>query len=580
MRKERLPWSFTLGTIGVFIAIVLTLCTFYLRTFDGLHDRNAIDNAQIARNISEGRSFTTRFIRPLNIRHYHGTVNSFPELNHGPIYPYAVAGAFKLRSPSDQAVIWVTIAFALLTAGLTFALGSILFGRNVGLLASATFGLSYPVISTALGGGEWTLAGVFFTALALTVALHHHAASAGRTRTGIVCAAISGALVAALYMTNHVLVGLVVPFALYFAITWSGKKLYSIVFLACCAVFCAPWAVRNAMLTGVPVLGATLWDMLANTTAYPGDTVYRSTSAEILNPSSALLFALRNFAAFAGKLFTGTRDALFSVAGSCSWVAVAFAVTSVLYRFRSSSANAVRGTLYTAIAVFVVAAGLFSLPGSAAVIIAPAICVFGCAYFLLLVEAKKLHHYYSIGLIGAYVLIVAYPTFATIVWPHEPSAPSQAEVLFANQNFGAQIVTKAPLFTDIPWTAAWRTLGLGVWLPMSDDDVAVIASSGLPMSVVVLTPETDKLSDAEAWTLLRNSEVWQAYVSKPDKALKMLLGTLPEGFNKEIKEPEKLLDRFSRRYAISDSIRGFFKVPGVRDPFRHEDVQLFLRKGE
>ena len=49
------------------LAVLLLLVGYDLRQFRNLSTREAMDSAQLARNISEGKGFTTQFIRPLSL---------------------------------------------------------------------------------------------------------------------------------------------------------------------------------------------------------------------------------------------------------------------------------------------------------------------------------------------------------------------------------------------------------------------------------------------------------------------------------------------------------------------------------
>ena len=60
----------------------------------------AMDSAQLARNIAEGNGFKTQFIRPVAIDMLRQTGNvteeelkkSFPDITHPPLYPLLLAG--------------------------------------------------------------------------------------------------------------------------------------------------------------------------------------------------------------------------------------------------------------------------------------------------------------------------------------------------------------------------------------------------------------------------------------------------------------------------------------------------------
>ncbi|MCX6377535.1 MAG: glycosyltransferase family 39 protein, partial [Armatimonadetes bacterium] len=273
---RKFDWQRLLKAVCVVVAILGGVALFYKRSYIGILSRDSIDIAQIAANISQGHGFTTRFVRPFNALYFKDVSGYYPELNHAPLFPYFVALLFKLRTVSEQVIVWASLLFFLLTSVATYVLGRLLFDWRVGLLATGIFSLSLAVLNAAISGEEWTMCAFLFTLLLCAMASHHTSADTRGGRHGIACAALSAVLLAALYMTHHILVILVLPTAMYFAVTGVRRRLYRLVFLGVWAAAVTPWAVRNGLAPGIPVLGASGWDIIANTSAYPGDTLYRT----------------------------------------------------------------------------------------------------------------------------------------------------------------------------------------------------------------------------------------------------------------------------------------------------------------
>ena len=116
----------------------------------------AMDQAQVARNVAEGRGFTTWNIRPLSVHlmkqaaqaHQRGgTVlppGGHPDLENGPVYPVLVAALFKVlpagvayapapspapihRIPGEMAISWLNIGLLFLVVFQVYRLGCRLF---------------------------------------------------------------------------------------------------------------------------------------------------------------------------------------------------------------------------------------------------------------------------------------------------------------------------------------------------------------------------------------------------------------------------------------------------------------------
>src|SRR5258708_7689559 len=93
------------------LAVVTLVVVYNWRCFHDMSNEEAMDSAQVARNITEGRGFTTYFIRGLSIRlvkeKNEGKNNAVlpaldndderlkgmhPDLANPPVYPYLLAG--------------------------------------------------------------------------------------------------------------------------------------------------------------------------------------------------------------------------------------------------------------------------------------------------------------------------------------------------------------------------------------------------------------------------------------------------------------------------------------------------------
>ncbi len=492
----RVPWLLVMAAlvcIGAFMGV------FYKRNFTSLNDRNALDIAQVARNISSGQGFTTRVVRPFNVPFKTLDDSGWPELNRAPLLPYLLSETFRLRGASDQAVVETSLAFGFLAVAATFMLGKLLFDWRAGLLAAAVFGLSAPVLKVMASGQEWSLATFLFTFLLCIVALHHRSVLDEKRKAALVYASLAAAVTALLYMTNYVMVSLALPLAVYFALSGRSRWINTAAFAIVFAVIVSPLICRNAAYTDNPILGAGAWDVMAGTTAYPGDTLYRSVNNPIHSAGAPLLFAVEHFPDLSAKLGRSTSVLVNSALSMLGWIALPFALVCMLYKFKTPTANAVRGIMYAAAPLGVLCFALFSVEPGATAVLAPAAAVFACAYFLLLLNAKKLHPVYARGMVKAFLFIAMAPALIAIAWPdNTPDDPRTVVVhrLFANA--GTKGVSGI-LYTDVPWLSAWRTNSLAGWLPCTDSDVSELAAKGVPMRVIILTPESERYSPQEVW---------------------------------------------------------------------------------
>src|SRR5665213_3677202 len=105
---------FALAVAVLSLAVLYDLCAYH-----SFNSPEAMDAAQLARNLSEGRGFTTDYIRPFSIYlvagHNHAAQpsaqqsanatgdaqldGSHPDLANAPVYPLVLAGLMKVWTP-------------------------------------------------------------------------------------------------------------------------------------------------------------------------------------------------------------------------------------------------------------------------------------------------------------------------------------------------------------------------------------------------------------------------------------------------------------------------------------------------
>jgi hypothetical protein len=573
MMGRRTPWTRIGLTLLLLVGLTVLQGIYYRRAFVPVTGRTATDMAQVARNIANGHGFVTNFVRPLNVTLKEGELTSVPELNSGPVYPYALSLLFRLKSPSDQVVDWTSLGFLSLTVIATFVLGAKLFDWKTGMVAAAALGLSAGALNAGLSGTAVTMTALEFTLLLIVVALHHQASAEGRRKAAIAWAALSGLLVAALYATNYIYAFAIVPVILYFVVTRPFGKWSTIVFLLAAIVLMAPLAYRNAQQTGFPVLGIRAWDLMVDTQKFPADTLIRSTDPTHRSPICPLMFPVENFPSFAQKLVDGCVKNLSALPSVLGLAALSAALVSVLYRFKKPAANAVRGLMYFMGPVMIAVFALYCESVDSVLIFAPVMTVFAANYFLLLVEAKRLHPFFGRALVAGFLLITAMQSAVTLVWraTDDPNKhPAAANKFFTEAGSRG---ARALVYTDMPWMAAWRTTSPAVWLPIKDEDVQALESKGLRMHFIVLTPESANYSPDETWWMIHSVRLWRDYIQDPQRGLQEILTAM----NKKAQDVPwagQSLQRLKRRYPVSTTISGYVSKP--QDPMSPDDIQVLM----
>jgi len=115
-RLETTGFARRLRLLIVIVAGLLVFVAYNLRAYHNLNTLEAMDTAQVARNVSEGKGFSTKFVRPLSIylvkKHNRSTQGdpaqlktNHPDLANPPVYPLVLAGLMKVlpfRYPVDM----------------------------------------------------------------------------------------------------------------------------------------------------------------------------------------------------------------------------------------------------------------------------------------------------------------------------------------------------------------------------------------------------------------------------------------------------------------------------------------------
>lgn len=557
----KLPWKKIIWTILIIAALAFFGALYYKTTFVGLTDRHAIDTAQVAKNISQGKGFVTRVIRPFNVGLITDSRRCTAEVNTAPVFPYAVAALYYKKGASDQAIVWVSLLFLILIIVSTFVLGWLIFDIRIGLLATAVVAVSGPVIDAGASGTEWTMAAFVFSLLLFCVLLHQRASSSNRRFASFCFVLFSALFAAVLYMINHILLFLVIPLALHYAFTGSNRRWSALIFVVGAAVLIAPWAYRNASLTGGSILAANAWDLFVDSKMYPGDVFFRTTEADVSSLARVILFPVEHFNAFLTKLIAGGSDVVLAFVPMLGLAILPIVVVSMLYRFSSESGNMLRMFIYLAVACSVVVFALFSVDTRAIILFAPIFGIFGSAYFFQIIDDRKLHPVYVNLAIGVVIAASCLPSAAEIMVRRDPLPRS--EITTPNEFFVSLSAggLRGVVYSDLPWLAAWRMDVTAIWLPRSDDDVVELNAAGFPMRVILMTSEVDTYPATETWFLVHKSKLWRDYLRDPEDCM--------AEFKREANPPDLWFERFQkymkerrRTLPLSRSISGF----SVRDP--------------
>jgi hypothetical protein len=451
--------------IALAVACVLLTAGFARAQWQGLYLMDALDSAQVAREISDGHGFTTRFVRPVSLQ-FQDRLTLQPDLYQEPIYPLALALFFGVLPQTDRTVAIAGIAFHLLTLLMIFLLARRLFDQRVAALAVLAYAANSVVLGFVISGLHVTLSVLLLTAVLYVSLPAARSEQQGAARTaGVGASAAAGALFGLAYLTDYSLLPLLLPLAVFIALTRSPRWRHVGVLLGAFALVGLPWFVRNWVVAGKPFLTVKTYWLAAFTDTYPGLSIFRDARPV---PAGPLAFALGHPAEVARKWLLGLGALYSSVPMTAGLYLVPFFLAGLLAPIDGRSARLLRQSVVFMAALLLATVPLHNPQAHFFLPLIPAITIFAAASFWQLVSAQERTLAVQTALAAGLVAVIAYPLFTQLALMPKASqrAPGQAV-----EYVGDHLREGAVVMTDVPWEVAWYARRTAVWLttaPRSD----------------------------------------------------------------------------------------------------------------
>ena len=508
--KVVLQWA-----LVVLVAIALSL-VYTANQFRGLEKREAMDAAQLARNLARGEGFTTSIIRPVALWHlktyrpdHDPHFDHHPDTYNPPLYPLALAALFRLMPnvfevnlgdqlypPERWVIVPLNQLCLFLSLLLVFFWARRLFDRRVAIMAGMLLLLSDTLWSYGISGTSTTmlmllLLGAMYCLYLADVRLNppEGVAPAALDSKSMALIAGSAVLIGLCFLTRYLTLIFVIPMALYTARILRGRRsgLWAGLYAAIVLVIIAPWLMHNYSISQ-SILGTARYQFFS-TEAF--ERTYKINMADfwsIRSLGSRFLTNLRHL--WVNEFREMGTDIL-----------VFFFVVGVMYPFRRSDASRLRTLVIGCLAVGLLGMAIVGLPyepvdpavngGNLFVLFFPLVAIFGAAFFYLLLDRIPFQMKLTRGAaIGAFVLVNVAPMIFTILpprrglFPYPPYCqPYMHEV--------AKWYDKSEVgVSDAPWAVAWYMDRRAVWLPATPEEYFEIhdfvASRGTQF--VLLTP--------------------------------------------------------------------------------------------
>ena len=465
------PAEVRLRTILLAVFLIVgppILLALYLRSmYGGLMNTDALDFAQLGRNISAGRGFTTYLLRPLTIDETLSPIRQ-PDATHSPLYPFLLALAFGVAGARDIVVIAVSGLFYILTIPATYFLGLRMFNRTIGVFAALVYIFNALILEYAAAGLHVTLY-IFLMTCALLVLYNlasYEIAHVGQPVVALPKTQLMalGGLASLLYLTEPVFAWVIPVFTVYTlwlcrSRWWRALGWFTLPII----ILVVPWMIRNHVVSGNAVFALRGLEMVMNTETYERGLTYRYTIDEITPGLQMVYEVIFKLLRSAGQVIQ-TYPTITS-----SWL-LAFFLPALLFRLTNTASAVVRSCMLACGLALMWGTILFAIDMMLFVALIPTALIFSLAYLVHLAGEAQLSRP-SMGLVATLVTLVV---LLPLVYDTQLSGSGKTGVQEADSARALAKITQQSdvCFSDSPWIVAWYADRAAIWLPRVDGNVA------------------------------------------------------------------------------------------------------------
>ncbi len=516
---------------GLVIAVVIVAVALGLLgwKFRGFAAPEAMDQAQVAREISRGHGWSTQFIRPLAVWQIEKNLGTqalpktnFPDTFNAPLPPLANALAVKMSgdkmelkqgeyiASAERYIVAFSMLFFLASVLIEYLLLRRLFDPRLAFWAATLTLVSNLCWQFTLTGLPQMLmlllfnAGLYALTRAVEANLGFDQPATATSEEGIVLvrptlgavlgwSALTGLCFALLTLSHGVAVWFFVGLLAFAGVHFRRRPAAVLVMLAVFALVVTPWIVRNSQVSGHPfgVAGYTVYDAIAGST----NDRMRSTdgpNTEDVQPTFFRTKVQDGINAQVGRLSSTLGDNL---------LALAFFVC-LLHSFRRPGVNALRNAVLVIwlFAVFGMAL-LGNVPepfsplgaNQLGVLFLPIMLGFGLAFVLVLFSRREEALSSVARLILFTVLFVVSGLPLLFALLPRNAAPFQYPPYFEPgiNRLNGWMKSSEIIGSDMPWGVAWYADRKSLWIPNKFSQLMGLSDNAkLPGVIggVLLTP--------------------------------------------------------------------------------------------
>jgi hypothetical protein len=566
----------------VILGLIALILDYNFRAYVNFSNAEAMDSAQLARNLAEHKGYRTLFVRPFSLYLLQKAGNgtnaivptgdarsgeqiaevTHPDLANPPVYPfllsrlmmtfpqfkYQAAGSSKIWNRQGQFWIYrpdfligVFNQILFLAGGLAvFFFARRLFDPVVAWTAAALFLGTDLFWRFSMSGISTMLLILIFLALAWGLVILEESVREGKRSLMalLFLTAGIGIIVGVGCLTRYSFGWLILP-VLIFLILFAGKQrvLLCLTALAAFSLVVGPWVARNYHLSHAP-FGVAGYAMYENTSYFPDHRLQRS-----LKPDLSQVQYNQVWYKFIRNFKTCVQEDLPRLGGN--WVS-AFFLVGLLVHFKNQSSGRLRYFLLLCLPFLMGAQsiGKTSLSDDSPVInsenlvvlIAPLILIFGIQSFYVALNRR----YFPVPqvrylIIGAFCALLGLPTIINFISPRVNALAYPPYHPVRLQRTANWMRPDELMMSDVPWAVAWYGRRECIWLTLDAQDAFndVYHYEKKPVSAVYLTQLTTDARFLTQW-IGANENSWGSFaiesMSKGEVPPAFPLRKAPAGF--------------------------------------------------
>ena len=479
------------------VLIILTLGNVFV-LFRGLNSPQAMDQAQISREIARGNGFTTKMIRPVAYYQAQKAQNSsvsligFQDTYHSPLNPLINAAVLKLIGaddpnawqmsenemvfPLDRVIATVSTLFFLMAIGVNYLLISRIFDPKIAGVCAILMLFCETFWNYSLSGLPQMLMLLLFSCAIYFVYRAVEAAAEGRI--SMTPAIIAGVFFTLLALTHWMTVWIALGYIIFAAIAFRPRGIVGLSVLGLLLIAAIGPMLRNQSITDSPFGTAFL-------TLYNGLGSGSETAAMRMIDLEAERLVLDGLIS---KILRTTLLQATDIIPFLGGIVIApLFFIALLHPFKRTAIANFRWAILLmwvgaafGLAIFGISKNELD-PNQLHLLFAPIMMAYGLAFISILWSRldfvattpilRNVHHFVIVG-ICALPLVLALPMKVRVGMhlrdrggvPHWP--PYYAPALNSNKaGLKAWITNKQITFSDQPWAVAWYADRVSVWLP-------------------------------------------------------------------------------------------------------------------